>query len=302
MQLPKISPEKSTFTLEVKDWRATAAPAVQAEAAAALESGKVLVLPHLPFVLNEQERRFLRPECVKPGTKTVKFDLARDRLWGMVENLENPEILKGLMKRYALDTRELITQLFPSYGPHLGLGNTSFRPVEAEGRIQSKRHDDRLLHVDAFPSRPTAGKRHLRVFTNIHPGTRARIWRVGEPFATVGEQFLPQIPAPLPGSATLLKLVHVTKSKRTPYDHYMLQLHDRMKLSDAYQAQVAFETVAFAPGTTWIVFTDQVSHAAMSGQHALEQTFTLEPEALMHPERSPLAILEKQKGKRLIDK
>src|SRR2546429_2712052 len=32
---------------------------------------------------------------------------------------------------------------------------------------------------------------------------------------------------------------------------------------------------SFPVGSTWMAFTDQVSHAAMAGQHLLEQTFYL---------------------------
>ncbi len=192
----------------------------------------------------------------------------------------------------------LIIALLPAYAPYLTVGNTSFRPVEAEGRVQSKRHDDRLLHVDAFPSRPMQGRRILRVFTNIHP-TQPRIWRVGEPFADVAAHFLPRIKPPLPGSAALLKLLKITKGKRTPYDHYMLGLHDRMKLDDAYQRDVKQVVIEFPPGATWIVYSDQVSHAAISGQHAMEQTFTLPAAAQVRPETSPLAVLEGMKGRAL---
>jgi hypothetical protein len=38
------------------------------------------------------------------------------------------------------------------------------------------------MHVDNFPSTPTRGKRILRVFTNVNPSGRARVWRMGEPF------------------------------------------------------------------------------------------------------------------------
>ena len=40
--------------------------------------------------------------------------------------------------------------------------------------------------------------------------------------------------------------------------------------------------VAFAPGTTWVVFSDQVLHAVMSGQFMMEQTFWLSPADQQH--------------------
>ena len=56
---------------------------------------------------------------------------------------------------------------------------------------------------------------------------------------------------------------------------------------------------AFAPGTTWLCFSDQVMHAAMSGQYMLEQTIHLPVAALYDPQRSPLAILERLTGRTL---
>ncbi|MGB7465899.1 MAG: Kdo hydroxylase family protein, partial [Candidatus Acidiferrum sp.] len=55
----------------------------------------------------------------------------------------------------------------------------------------------------------------------------------------------------------------------------------------------------FAPNSSWIAFTDCVSHAVLSGQFALEQTFLIPQGALVSPHRSPLAILEKFAGRPL---
>ena len=79
----------------------------------------------------------------------------------------------------------------------------------------------------------------------------------------------------------------------------MIKLHDLMKLDDAYQRDCPKQTLEFAPGSTWMVFTDQVSHAAVSGQHALEQTFTLDLDGMGNPETSPMRVLERLKGKTL---
>jgi hypothetical protein len=280
-------------TLPVTDWRPFCDMALQAQAVEAVERGGVLYLPQLAFALTPQEKAYLRPDTVKGDVKSVKFSLTRNALWGMASENDTP-VLKPMLERYAKAAHGLIVSLFPAYEPHLIVGNTSFRPVEAEGRVQSKRHDDRLLHVDAFPSRPMQGQRILRVFTNV--GDKPRVWKVGEPFADVAAHFLPRIPKPLPGSAAILKMLSITKGKRMPYDHYMLQLHDRMKLDDEYQQNVRHAVIPFAPGASWIVYSDQVSHAALSGQYLMEQTFTLPALAQVRPETSPLKVLEEMKG------
>ncbi len=285
-------------SLPATDWRPDVDAAMRAEAAEALERGDVLYFPHLPFTLSADEKRVLRADSVKPGSKTIKYDPATRRVWGTANQADEAPV-KTMLGRYADAARGLLETLVPHYASFLKAGATSFRPVETEGRRQSRRHDDTLLHVDAFSSRPSRGERIVRVFTNIHPGTKPRVWRVGEPFETVAGHFLPKIGAPLPGSARLLRLLKVTKSERSPADHYMLKLHDRMKFDAAYQRDAPHLTVRFPPGSTWIVFTDQVSHAALSGQHALEQTFTLPVAGMVDPERSPLRVLERLRGARL---
>jgi hypothetical protein len=105
---------------------------------------------------------------------------------------------------------------------------------------------------------------------------------------------------PLPFSGELLKVVGITKSRRSAYDALMLQLHDRMKADVEYQSKAPQTAVDFPAGSTWIAFTDRVSHAAMAGQYQLEQTFLLPVSAMQQPERSPLRILERIKKRALV--
>jgi hypothetical protein len=203
------------------------------------------------------------------------------------------------MDRFAAATRDLLVTLVPSYLGGLFQAKTSLRPVEVSGRKQTWRKDDTRLHVDSFPSQPSQGKRILRVFTNVNPEGRARVWKVGEPFANVARTFFPKLRAPLPGERGLLAAVRVTKSIRSRYDHYMLKLHDAMKLDPDYQSRFASSTHEFPAGSTWVCFTDQVSHAAVSGACQLEQTFWVDVEVLRNPQSAPLRVLESLAGRKL---
>ena len=283
----------------LKDWHAGLHADLQNQAITALEAGKILYFPDLIFPLSEGEKAFLHPDCVKQGTKSIKYNPLTQKLWGTSDAAAKSPMLKEMMGRYAASARALIGQVLPHYIPTLHTGNTSFRPVEAEGRAQSARQDDTRLHVDAFPSRPNHGHRLLRVFSNIHPSGKARHWKAGEDFANLAERFLPTIPAANPFQAWLWHRLGITKAKRSAYDHIMLHMHDKMKYDESYQKSAPQENVFFAAGSSWIVFTDQVPHAALGGQHALEQTFTLPPEAMMQQGSSPLRILEKLTGKPL---
>jgi 3-deoxy-D-manno-oct-2-ulosonic acid (Kdo) hydroxylase len=275
-------------------------PAVQQDRAIeALEAGCLLYLPRLAFPLEPDERRFISPAWSDGKAKNISHDPREQDLRGTTLRGADREALLQLIARYAAWSRRLLEALLPRYWPHLQPARTSFRPVGVEGRPQSYKKDDRRLHTDAFPSRPTRGLRILRVFSNFNPDGRERIWRVGEPFEDMARKFLPTLRPPLPGLARLLEALRITKGRRSLYDSFMLQLHDRVKADQDYQDNAPQTTLLLAPGSTWIAFTDQVLHAALSGQYLVEQTFHLPVEAQRCPEQAPLRVLERLTGRAL---
>ena len=266
-----------------------------------LEKGSVLLFDDLSFPLLESEKFLLNATYADPKAKNIYYVGRQDKLGGFQQlTTEQQLILKRMLQRFVDFSTKLIVKTLPYYQENLLLGRTSFRPLQISNRKTSYRKDDKRLHVDAFPSSPNQGKRILRVFANVNPHGEARVWRLGEPFEKVAQRFLPQIKAPLFGFASLLKSLRITKSLRTAYDHYMLHMHDTMKGDEHYQKHADQQEVHFAPETTWIVQTDHVSHAAMSGQYLLEQTFYLQVEHMQNPEYSPLRVLEEMVGKRLV--
>ena len=152
-------------------------------------------------------------------------------------------------------------------------------------------------HIDSFSASPVYGQRILRVFTNINPYGEPRVWHLGEPFDAVLKRYAKNIPNYNYLVALFLKLIKTTKTRRSPYDHYQIYLHDRMKRDNHYQQTVQKERIDFPANSTWIVFTDQTSHAALAGQFLLEQTFYLPVSAMTHPELSPLKQWEKIKNR-----
>lgn len=268
-----------------------------AGAVAVLEEGKVLVLPQGGFALEARERVLLNPDLLG-GAKNIS--LSPD---GVLKNTratdaERP-LLTQMMQRYAAFATELVETVAPCYRGHLRRGRTSFRPAEIEGRKSSAIADDSRLHVDAFPTTPMAGRRILRVFANVNPEA-SRIWNTGENFESVARQFLPRLTTKPAAWHRLLKILGITKGLRTAYDDVMLGLHDGAKLDLTYQNSCEKQRVEFAPGTVWLCYTDQVMHAALKGQHVLEQTFYLPPAAMADPATTPLAVLERLMGRALV--
>jgi hypothetical protein len=287
-------------SFQAERWDAVFEPADRTSAVRALEQGRLLYFPRLAFPIHEEEVPLFSPTWLDHRAKNISYDPGRDELKGTGATGAERQILRGMLARYAGDTKTLLESLLPAYRPFLQQARTSFRPSEIVGRRMSYRKDDQRLHTDAFPSRPTRGARILRVFTNLNREGVDRVWRIGEPFEPYAERFFPLVKPPLPGSALFLAALQITKGRRTWYDHVMLQLHDLVKGDMRYQKEAEQVQVEFPPGSTWIVFTDQVLHAAMSGQYLMEQTFHLPVSAQRNPSLSPLKVLERLSGRPLV--
>lgn len=293
----------ATLTLPVSEWRVPPSHEIQERALPALEAGTVLVFPHLNFPLLPGEQGFLTESALSGTRKNISYDPATGKLGGTQLAAPQAAELAALLARFGTDAVAFISGLLPRYAPHLRQARASFRPAEIMGRTYAPRHDDRRLHTDAFPTRPTQGGRILRLFVNIDPAGTPREWQVSGPFEQVAARFLPQLgrtPLGQPIIATLaghaMAGLNLTHGRRTPYDFLMLGLHDRAKLDDDYQASTPRTAVTFAPGTAWLCFTDSVPHAALAGRNTLEQTFHLPVEAMAQPELSPLRVLERLSG------
>ncbi|BEM97611.1 MULTISPECIES: Kdo hydroxylase family protein [Serratia] len=292
-----IMREQAVLTLPLRQWAAAEASSAVSE----LEQGKVLFLPELAFTLSEQEMPLLDPALVDPKRKNISYQPLAGKLTG-VAVAERRQQVQQLLERYYQSCRQLIAGLLPEYQEalHHPTGSLRLHPVSAWRASSSWRKDDSRLHVDAFPSRPNYGERILRIFTNINPHGEHRQWRVGEPFPELAQRFMPRLARYSAFSSWLQHRVRITKTRRSHYDHLMLQLHDAMKADGDYQQQGPQLALAFPPGSSWICFSDQTPHAAMGGQFMLEQTFLLPVNKMQDPQRSPLKVLEQLRGQPLI--
>jgi hypothetical protein len=283
-------------TIEIARWSGPFDDVLRGRARDALESGKVLYFPKLAFRVADDEQQFLSPSISSGRSKNISFDHTTEKLQGTAVSGAEEQRLAAMIARFGDGATRVVGDLL-GYRK-IERARTSYRPVEIEGRSYSPTNDDRLLHVDAFPSRPMRGRRILRFFSNVAP-ERSRNWKVGEPFEPFATRFLPRVHAPFPGQSWLFEKLGVTHGKRSRYDEVMLSLHDVCKLDRDYQTNGPHEAVSFPPGTSWMVFTDQVLHAALGGAMALEQTFHFDIAEMAEPARSPLRVLERLSGQAL---
>ena len=154
-------------TLELDRWMGPFDAATREAAQDALESGKVLYFPKLPFTVGNSENGLLTDALSNGRAKNISRD-PDGRIQGDAAAPEDSAQLSAMMGRFAQSARALVS-LFPGYA---AASSRRARPTarsRSKARTYSSRNDDKRLHVDAFPSRPQRGRRILRVFSNIHP-------------------------------------------------------------------------------------------------------------------------------------
>jgi hypothetical protein len=283
-------------SLPLNSWTGPHGAALKAHAVAALEQGAVLLFPNLAFALSDDEKLFLDARVADGKAKNISLDHTSGKMQASSLTGEKAQALAAMIERFGSQAATLVHELLPYR--HVERARTSFRPVQVKGRSYSKISDDRLLHIDAFPSRPLRGRRILRFFANVAPTTPRR-WHVGEPFEDFARDFLPRVGPHLPGKSWLYDRLGVTRGRRSRYDELMLSLHDAAKLDSAFQQNSPHQRIDFPPGCCWLAFTDQVLHAALGGEFALEQTFHLDVEQMAEPQRAPIKVLERLSGKTL---
>jgi hypothetical protein len=270
-----------------------------------LEAGDILYFPQTPISFPPDDLAFLLGQQQTGSTlhKNIAYKPNLDSLSGLDDaSPTSVAQLQAIMRRYSQDVTRFLTRVLSPYQERWQLDYASFRPQEEEGRDLPLRRRNDLLHTDAFPTRPTRGARILRFFNNIHP-TRTRDWVTSDPFPVLAPLYAPeQISLPATGSsagralrsiANTAGLAHAIPSlKRSPYDDFMMRFHNFLKENASFQAECRKEYLQFPPGSSWMVYTDMVPHAVLSGQYALEQTFLVEHDAMVAPEFSPLSVLQ----------
>lgn len=270
-----------------------------------LEKGAILFFSQLPFDLSSEDVRFL--VSLTPADsrlhKNISYRPEQDRLRGF-DDRANEARVHQIIRDYALQVRDFVSRFLAPYAGKFQMDYTSFRPLEEEGRDLPLHKRNDLLHVDAFPSRPTRGGRILRVFTNVNPA-KDRVWMIGQRFPELAGKFADSAGlkkfasgSAMRGLKSGLNRIGLPIPDRAPYDEFMLHFHDWLKENREFQsAKEDKEQIQFPPMSTWLVFTDGVPHAALSGQFAMEQTFIVPVEALVTPEVSPIRVLEALAGR-----
>lgn len=271
-----------------------------------LERGEVVEYPVCPFTFfSADDHAFLLAQQLGRGHKNVSLDPTTGKVGGFARrSAEQATRLRSILASFAQAATAWAAEVLPRYRDRWRLDRVSYRPEEEATRVLRLRARNDLLHVDAFPSRPSNGWRILRLFVNVNL-TEPRVWVTSDPFARLLERFGQEVGLPGPGTPfgwaerilrTLPRLFQPNRPARSVYDSFMLRFHNFLKANEAFQERTPKRVWNFAPGSAWLVMTDTASHAVLRGRYALEHSYFISPESLALPRESPAALLEQACG------
>jgi hypothetical protein len=272
-----------------------------------LELGDILYFPNSPALISAENQSFLVTQKQVDASyhKNVSYRPLEDRLKGVdQDDPAQRDRVHAIMREYSRNSVSFMSSLLRKYADTWKIDFASYRPIEEAGRRASLHSRNDLLHFDNFPTRPSHGDRLLRIFTNINP-ERPRVWVTTDHFEALADKFADRIglykrPTVWDACKGLTIKAAATMGlpviDRPAYDSFMLKFHHAMKEDSSFQETCRKDRWEFPAGSTWIVFTDGASHACLSGQYMLEQTFIVRRSSLANPNKAPISILEKLAG------
>ena len=279
-----------------------------------LENGKIVCFPECPLDLpSAEDLDFLRKVMpIHLKSKNISYHPEADKVIGIKGDRETVERTRRILKEQNARVQAFLQRVIPSLTRNWTVGTASFRPLQEKGRNLSAHASNELVHVDAGAYGATHGDGIIRFFVNVNP-VEDRVWATKGAFTELYQRCGTEagiLPTDGPDSRAMEEglldrmrsslcsgLSAVVPAAKfldsSPYDRAMRRFHNYMKDTPAFQSSpeghVEFR---FKPFWAWMTFTDRVSHACLSGQHAFADTFLIRRDNFRLPRMAPINILK----------
>jgi hypothetical protein len=278
----------------------------------AMERAEVVFYEHCPVELpDEADLEFMRTGLPRElQVKNISYHPESDSIPRFEASPDVKDRIERILRTHGQRVEAFLRRTCPDYVPGWTLGTTSFRSIEEQGRRLKPRSSNELVHVDAGAYGATNGARILRFFVNIHP-TRDRVWgtkgsfqdimtrfpalwdaaRGGKPRVRIDKGPLDKLYSGFIGAlGSLYPLFRVIDS--SPYDRSMRRIHNYMKENPSFRdSRESYREIHFPPLSSWMVFTDGISHSVLTGQHALVTTVLVPLGNCRDQELTPYRVL-----------
>jgi 3-deoxy-D-manno-octulosonic acid hydroxylase-like protein len=278
----------------------------------AMERAEVVFWQRCPVELpSEDDLEFMRSGLPRElQVKNISYHPESDSIPRFEAEPAVRDRIERILRAHGQRVEAFLRRATPDFVPGWTLGTTSFRSIEEQGRKLKPRSSNELVHIDAGAYGATNGARILRFFVNIHP-TRDRIWGTKGGFGALlarhrelvdaakgGRERVALEKGPLDrlysGMVTALSKVYPLFQviDSSPYDRSMRRIHNYMKENPAFRdSREGYQEIHFPPLSSWMVFTDGISHSVLSGQHALVTTVLIPLANARNPALAPFNVL-----------
>ena len=280
----------------------------------ALEQGNIIYFPECPFPLPEAgDLQFIRDDLpARLSLKNISYHPEADTVRGLDADPETARRVHRILTLHSREVDAFLKRVIPDLTRNWVVGTSSFRPIQEKGRDLKPHASNELVHFDAGAYGATNGDRILRFFVNVNPeedrvwatkgafpevyqrcGKQAGVWQSRSDENYLKKTLLDHVrTGVVHGLKSMgLKMAHVLDS--SPYDRTMRKFHNYMKDTPEFQqVDDYYQQIRFRPFSAWMVFTDMVSHASVSGQHAFVDTHLVPLENCRLPELAPFNILK----------
>lgn len=277
----------------------------------ALERGNIVKFTDCPIELpDDAELETLRTDLPKQlKSKNVSYHPEADRVTGLDDNSPIGNLACKVLKNHRSRVTDFLNTVMPTLSGNMNAGTCSFRPLQEKGRNLKPHASNELVHIDAGAYGATNGDRILRFFVNVNP-TTDRVWRSKGAFPDLFDRYgraaglydglsptlargaMGRLRTSLLHGIANIGLPLAPMLDSSPYDRVMRKFHNFMKDTPEFQKSEDGDLIIrFEPFSAWMVLTDMVSHASVSGQHALIYTGLLPLADCRLPELAPFNIL-----------
>lgn len=277
-----------------------------------LEASGVVYFEKSPVPLpSAEDLVFLRETLPSQHrVKNISYHPESDSIPRFEASADVQNRVKGILQAHRQGVERFFSNAVPSWVPHWTVGTTSFRSSEERGRDLKPRSSNEIVHIDAGAYGATNGNRILRFFVNVNP-TEDRVWGTKGSFGDLLAHY-PELGVAARGGRDRIKLDKGPADKlysgvvdrlskvypllkvidSSPYDRAMRRIHNYMKDTESFQNDLArYQEIRFPPFSAWSVFTDGISHSAVSGRFALITTILVPLANLSRPELAPYQVL-----------
>jgi len=285
----------------------------QGEVGDSLEAGKIPYFPEAPVPLpSDDDLAFLREELPKHLTgKNVSYHPEADSVRGLEKGTPLYQKAYDVLTTHSNNVTDFYMSAMPELFKGSTIATSSFRPIQEKGRDLSAHASNELIHFDAKAYGAVNGNRILRFFVNLNP-VEDRVWATRGNFPDLFKVYaeeagllnrirknklersgLDDLRTSVLSGISKLGLPKARMLDNSPYDQTMRDFHNFMKDTPEFQSsQDGRLELAFPSYAAWTVFTDMVSHACLSGQHAFIWTAIVPLENCRHPEMAPMNIMK----------